>query len=89
MTEAEPEGGTCPSCDTPGSWTTSKRHRFNPFGAVTLVVLAFWGSVGGWLIGFGQLPSFLLLFAGLFLLLSRRTALVCKACGFVKARRLK
>jgi hypothetical protein len=89
MGEADPEGGTCPSCDTAGSWKASSRHRFNPFGAVTLVVLAFWASLAGWLLGFGQTPAILLLAAGIVMLAARRTALVCTSCGFVKPRRGK
>jgi hypothetical protein len=89
MGEAEPRGGACPSCDTPGSWKSSKRHRFNPFGAVTLMVLAFWASLGGWLLGIGQIPALTLVAAGIVMLAARRTALVCTACGFVRSRRGK
>jgi len=77
---------TCPSCDTPGAWTLSRRHRFNPFGGVTALVLAFWASLAGWLLGFGQIPAAVLAAAGVAIMLAQRTALVCQVCGFVKPR---
>lgn len=77
---------TCPSCDTPGAWTLSRRHRFNPFGGVTSLVLAFWASLAGWLLGFGYLPAAALAAVGVVLVAAQRTALVCQVCGFVKPR---
>jgi len=76
----------CPSCDAPGAWTPSRRHRFNPFGGVIALVLAFWALVFGWLIGFGPWPAGVLAGAGVIVILARRTALVCQVCGFVKPR---
>lgn len=77
---------TCPSCDAPGAWVLSRRHRFNPFGGVTCLVLAFWSAVGGAVLGFGYLPAAALAVCGVVLIVARRTALVCQVCGFVKPR---
>ena len=79
-------GETCPSCDAPGSCVLSSRHRFNPFGGVTVLVLAFWALVVGWLFGLGPAPAGILAGLGVILLVARRTALVCQVCGFVKPR---
>ena len=76
----------CPSCDSPGSWTLSRRHRFNPFGGVTALVLTFWVALLGWALDFGFLPAAGLALFGALLLIARRTALVCQVCGFVKPR---
>lgn len=64
----------------------SRRHRFNPFGGVTCLVLAFWAALAGALFGFGYLPSMGLAAVGIVLVVARRTALVCQVCGFVKPR---
>lgn len=77
---------TCPSCDAPGAWVLSRRHRFNPFGGVACLVLAFWAMVAGAILGFGYLPAAILALFGVVIVLSRRTALVCQVCGFVKPR---
>jgi len=76
----------CLSCDAPGSWTLSKRHRFSPFGGVTLITLAFWAVLLGWLTGFPLLPGVALALLGVFLVVARRTALECQVCGFVRPR---
>ncbi len=77
---------TCPSCDSPGAWTMSRRHRFNPFGGVTILVLAFWVAIGGWLTGIGLLPALGVALIGVGVIASQRTALVCQVCGYVKAQ---
>lgn len=77
---------TCPSCDAPGAWVLSRRHRFNPFGGVTCLVLAFWATVAGALLGFGYVPGVAVALLGVALVAARRTALVCQVCGFVKPR---
>lgn len=77
---------TCPSCDTPGAWSLSRRHRFNPFGGVTCLVLAFWATLAGWLFGLGYIPAAALTIVGVVLVAAQRTALVCQVCGFVKPR---
>lgn len=76
----------CPSCDAPGSWTLSKRHRFSPFGGVTLLTLAFWAVLSGWLAGFSLLPGAGLALLGAIVIAARRTALECQVCGFVQPR---
>ena len=76
----------CPSCDTPGSWSPSKRHRFNPFGGVLAMVLAFWALLFGMLIGLGPWPALALALTGVVIIAWRRTALVCQVCGFVRPR---
>ncbi len=76
----------CQSCDAPGSWTLSKRHRFSPFGGVTLITLAFWAVLLGWLTGFSLLPGAVFALLGVILIAARRTALECQVCGFVRSR---
>ena len=76
----------CQSCDAPGSWTLSKRHRFSPFGGVTLLTLAFWTLLLSSLIGLSLIPGAILAVIGMILITSRRTALECQVCGFVRAR---
>ncbi len=77
---------TCPSCDSPGAWRLSRRHRFNPFGGVTCLVLAFWAALFGWLTGVGLWPAALLAGLGVTVIAATRTAQVCQVCGFVKPR---
>lgn len=74
----------CPSCETHGAWEASRRHRFSPFGSVTLVVLSFWGAVFGWLLGFGFIPAITLLVIGVGLALFTRKGETCGACGYVR-----
>jgi len=77
----------CPSCETPGAWEPSRRHRFSPFGSVTLVVLSFWAAVFGWLLGFDFIPAITLLVVGIGLALFTRKGETCAACGYVRAKR--
>jgi len=77
----------CPSCETHGAWEASRRHRFSPFGSVTLVVLSFWAAVFGWLLGFGFIPATALLVIGVGLALFTRKGETCAACGYVRAQR--
>ena len=77
----------CPSCETPGAWEASRRHRFSPFGSVTLVVLSFWAAVFGWLLGFDFIPAITLLVVGIGLALFTRKGETCAACGYVRAKR--
>ncbi len=74
----------CPSCETHGAWEASRRHRFSPFGSVTLVVLSFWAAVFGWLLGFGFVPAIALLVIGVGLALLTRKGETCGACGYVR-----
>ncbi len=76
----------CQSCDAPGSWTLSRRHRFSPFGGVLLITLAFWAGFVGWLMGVSLLPGLGLALLGVILIASQRTALECQVCGFVRPR---
>ena len=76
---------TCPSCDAPGAFLPSKRHRFNPFGGVTCLVLAFWAALAGLVLEIGFVPAMALALVGLILVAARRTALVCQVCGFVRS----
>ena len=76
----------CPSCETHGAWEASRRHRFSPFGSVTLVVLSFWAAVFGWLLGFGFIPATALLVIGVGLALFTRKGETCGACGYVRAQ---
>jgi len=77
----------CPSCDTPGAWKLSSRHRFNPFGGVTLMVLSFWAAVANLFVGIGWAPVAVLAVVGVAVMLWKRTAMVCQVCGMVDARR--
>lgn len=79
-------GESCPSCDSPGAWTISKRHRFNPFSGVIALVLAFWALLIGLLVGFTLLPAAAFATIGLLVVAARRTALVCQVCGLVRPR---
>ena len=74
----------CPECDAVADWQVSRRHRFSPFGAVLLAVLAFWSAVLGWLMGFGYLPSLALLVAALIVGVATRQAQICASCGYVR-----
>jgi len=76
----------CPSCDTADAWRRTRRHRVSPFGAVTLLVLSFWVGLAGWLLNLGLMPAEVLAGLGLFLLLLRRKAEICEACGYVRPR---
>ena len=77
----------CPSCETQGAWEASRRHRFSPFGSVTLVVLSFWAAVFGWLLAFGFIPALTLLVVGVGMALFTRKGETCAACGYVRAKR--
>lgn len=77
----------CPSCDTPGAWKLSSRHRFNPFGGVTLLVLGFWTAVAGLVVDIGWMPAAALAISGVAVMLWKRTAMVCQVCGMIDARR--
>jgi hypothetical protein len=79
-------GEQCPSCDTPGAWKLSSRHRFNPFGGVTLLVLAFWAAVANLFIDITWNPALVLAALGIAVMLWKRTAMVCQACGMVEKR---
>jgi len=81
------EKGHCPECDAVADWQVSRRHRFSPFGAVLLAVLAFWGAVFGWLLGLGYLPALALLVAAFIVGVATRRAEICAACGFVRPTR--
>lgn len=84
--DAEVDGDRCPSCDTPDAWRLTRRHRVSPFGAVALLALSFWAGIFGWLLGFGLTPAGVLAGLAAFLLLLRRRAEICEACGFVRPR---
>jgi len=84
--KADEADDMCPSCDSPGAWAPSRRHRFNPFAGVISITLAFWALPLGPLLGFGLWPAAALAFVGLAIVLSQRTALMCQVCGFVKPR---
>jgi len=77
----------CPSCDTPGAWKLSSRHRFNPFGGVTLLVLAFWTAIASLFVNIGWAPAAGLAIVGVAVMVWKRTAMVCQVCGMVDARR--
>ena len=74
----------CPECDASDSWQSSRRHRFSPFGAVLLAVLAFWSGVAGWLLGFGYIPAAVLAAGAVVVAIATRKAEICEACGFVR-----
>ena len=76
----------CPSCDAPGSWTLNKRHRFNPFGGVTLLAVSFWVALLELVVGWSLLPAAVLAMVGLLLTVWRRTVFECQVCGYVRAR---
>ena len=76
----------CPSCDAPGSWQLSSRHRFNPFGGVTLLVLSFWVAVANLILDITWAAPGALAIAGVAMMVWKRTALVCQVCDFVKPR---
>ena len=76
----------CPSCDTPGAWKLSSRHRFNPFGGVTLLVLGFWAAVGNLFADIGWAPAVGLVVIGMAVMLWKHTARVCQVCDFVAPR---
>lgn len=77
---------TCPSCDTPGAWKLSSRHRFNPFGGVTLLVLGFWTAVASLFVDIGWAPTAALAVLGVAVMLWKRTAMVCQVCDLVAPR---
>ena len=76
----------CPSCDAPGAWKLSSRHRFNPFGGVTLLVLAFWTALAAFFVDIGWLPAAALAVIGVAVMIWKRTAMVCQVCDFVAPR---
>jgi hypothetical protein len=76
----------CPSCDSPGAWVPSRRHRFNPFAGVLAITLSFWVLVIGYPLGLGYTPAAVLAGVGLIIVVAQRTALECQVCGFVKPR---
>ena len=77
----------CPECDASDSWRVIRRHRFSPFGAVLLAVLAFWSAVAGWLLGFGYLLSGVLTAGAAVVGIATRKAEICGACGLVRPSR--
>lgn len=77
---------TCPSCDTPGAWKLSSRHRFNPFGGVTVMVLSFWAAVANLFVDIGWAPAAALAVIGVSVMVWKRTAMVCQVCDFVAPR---
>lgn len=85
--DPEANGDRCPSCDAEDTWRSSRRHRFSPFGSVTLMTLAAWAAILGWGLGFGYMPALVLALSGVLLALATRRAEVCEACGFVRPRR--
>ena len=84
--KADEAEDACPSCDSPGAWAPSRRHRFNPFAGVIAITLAFWALLIGLPFGFGFWPAVALAVVGLAVVLWQRTALICQVCGFVKPR---
>jgi len=77
-------GDRCPECDERADWQVSRRHRFSPFGAVLLAVLAFWTALLGWSLDLGYSIPVLLLAAALIIGLATRRAETCSNCGFVR-----
>jgi hypothetical protein len=61
----------------------SSRHRFNPFGGVTLVVLGIWSAIANLFVNLGWAPAVALAMIGLAVMLWKRTAMICQ----VDARR--
>ncbi|MEE3151253.1 MAG: hypothetical protein VX300_03170, partial [Acidobacteriota bacterium] len=59
-------------------------HRFSPFGAVLLAVLAFWSALAGWLLGFGYVLAAVLISSSVVAMIATRTAEICEVCGFVR-----
>jgi len=92
MDDSRAENGTpdpdheqrCPECDAQADWQLSRRHRFSPFGAVLLAVLAFWSAVFGWALGLGYAPAAVLAAAAVFIGIATRRAEICAECGFVR-----
>lgn len=74
----------CPGCDAAESWQVIRRHRFSPFGAVLLAVLAFWSAIAGWLLGFGYLPAGVLVGSAAVVAIATRRAEICSACRLVR-----
>ena len=74
----------CPECDATDSWQTTRRHRFSPFGAVLLAVLAFWSAVASWLLDFGYVLLGVLITSSLVVTIATRKAEICEVCGFVR-----
>ena len=81
---AAPDWHRCPECDAADSWQTARRHRFSPFGAVLLAVLAFWSALAGWLLGFGYVLAAVLISSSVVAMIATRTAEICEVCGFVR-----
>ncbi len=81
---AAPDWHRCPECDAANSWQTARRHRFSPFGAVLLAVLAFWSSLAGWLLGFGYVLAAVLFTSSIVAMIVTRTAEICEVCGVVR-----
>ena len=81
---AAPDWHRCPECDAAASWQTARRHRFSPFGAVLLAVLAFWSALAGWLLGFGYVLAAVLISSSVVATIATRTAEICEVCGFVR-----
>ena len=81
---AAPDWQRCPECDAADSWQTARRHRFSPFGAVLLAVLAFWSALAGWLLGFGYVLAAVLITSSAVVTIATRKAEICEVCGFVR-----
>ncbi|HJO29820.1 MAG TPA: hypothetical protein QGG30_04960 [Acidobacteriota bacterium] len=81
---ATPDWQRCPECDAADSWQATRRHRFSPFGAVLLAVLAFWSALAGWFLGFGYVLAAVLITSAVVVTITTRTAEICDVCGFVR-----
>ena len=81
---ATPDWQHCPECDAADSWQTTRRHRFSPFGAVLLAVLAFWSALAGWFLGVGYVLAAVLITSSIVVTIVTRTAEICDVCGFVR-----
>ena len=81
---ATPDWQHCPECDAADSWQTTRRHRFSPFGAVLLAVLAFWSALAGWFLGVGYVLAAVLNTSSIVVTIVTRTAEICDVCGFVR-----